>query len=197
MEAIDRRQIERMVELLQNHINTEESIKLAEILRSANIIEKLYQAAYIESIHIRLKDVKTTEELSINDKSIQTMILDPPFIFGIHGQEGTHQKSYYSSSTHGIFRNFFELQKLYHQILWEAYRVLKKKGILIFKCQDYTDGKTTITHSKVYDWATELGFYTKDIAILYLKNGKITNPNLKQRHLRKHHSYFWIFEKSN
>ena len=72
---------------------------------------------------------------------------------------------------------------------------MKKGGILIFKCQDYTDSKTTMVHCFVWQWALEQGFYPKDLAILNLPKNKISYPNLKQRHLRKVHSYFWVFQK--
>lgn len=124
------------------------------------------------------------------DGRFNSIILDPPFLFGIHGKT----KEYYSSKTHTIFKNFVELEELYKAILKEAYRLLKKKGILIFKCQDYTDSKTTMTHSLVYNWATELGFYAKDLAIL-VKPNKVYNPKTTQRHLRKIHTYFWVFKK--
>ncbi len=124
-----------------------------------------------------------------DDKKMNSIILDPPFMFGGHGK----QKKYYSSKTHGIL-TWEELENLYKDILKEAYRLLKKKGILIFKCQDYTDSKTTMTHSLVYNWAIELGFYAKDLAIL-VKPNKIYNPNTTQRHFRKIHTYFWIFKK--
>ncbi len=128
--------------------------------------------------------------LPMDNNYLNNIILDPPFLFGIHGKT----KEYYSSKTHTIFKDFIELENLYKAILKEAYRLLKKKGVLIFKCQDYTDNKTTMTHCLVYNWATELGFYAKDIAIL-IKPNKVYNPNLKQRHLRKIHTYFWIFQK--
>ena len=124
------------------------------------------------------------------DGKFNNMILDPPFLFGIHGKT----KEYYSSKTHTIFKDFAELKNLYQAILKEAYRLLKKGGILIFKCQDYTDSKSTITHNFVYNWATELGFYAKDLVIL-VKPNKVYNPNLRQRHFRKIHTYFWIFVK--
>ena len=126
-------------------------------------------------------------ELPLADKSIERMILDPPFMFGGHGK----QAQFYSSRTHGML-TWVELSKLYQDILKEAYRILRPKGILIFKCQDYTDSKTTITHSLVYNWATDLGFYAKDLAIL-VKPNKIYNGNTTQRHLRKIHTYFWVF----
>jgi hypothetical protein len=123
-----------------------------------------------------------------NDDVFNSMILDPPFMFGGHGK----QDQFYSSRTHGIM-SWDELQELYHGILEEAKRVLNSKGILIFKCQDYTDSKTIMTHALVYNWATELGFYAKDLAIL-VKPNKVYNGNTTQRHLRKIHTYFWVFQ---
>ena len=128
--------------------------------------------------------------LPFEDNHLNNIILDPPFMFGGHGR----QTEYYSSKTHGIL-SWEELEELYRDILKEAYRVLKKKGVLIFKCQDYTDSKTTMTHALVYNWATEMGFYAKDIAIL-VKPNKVYNPNTVQRHLRKIHTYFWVFIKN-
>ena len=130
--------------------------------------------------------------LPLKDESLNNIILDPPFLFGVHGKT----ESYYSSKTHTMFENFSQLEKMYKGILSEAYRTLKKKGICIFKCQDYTDSQTTMTHALVYQWALKQGFYAKDIAIL-VKPSKVYNGNTTQRHLRKTHTYFWVFEKSN
>lgn len=129
--------------------------------------------------------------LPLNDNTLESMILDPPFLFGIHGKT----TNYYSSKTHTIFENWEALEKCYKGILNEAYRVLKKNGLLIFKCQDYTDSKTTMTHCYVWEWAMEIGFYAKDLAILNIPKHKVYNGNTKQRHFRKVHTYFWIFIK--
>jgi hypothetical protein len=129
--------------------------------------------------------------LPLNDKSVKSIILDPPFLFGVHGKT----KNYYSSKTHTIFNTFNDLEITYKGILKEAYRILEKKGILIFKCQDYTDSKTTMTHCFVYNWAIELGFYADDLAILNIPQSKVYNGNLNQRHFRKTHTYFWVFKK--
>ena len=126
--------------------------------------------------------------LPFNDNTFNSMILDPPFLFGIHGKA----EQYYSSKTHTIYPNLRELEISYKGILSEAKRVLNSKGVLVFKCQDYTDSKTTMTHALVYNWATELGFYAKDLAIL-VKPNKVYNGNTTQRHLRKIHTYFWVF----
>ena len=121
----------------------------------------------------------------------KSMILDPPFMFGIHGQSD----KYYASQTHGIYKDFAELEEAYKAFFWEAHRILDRKGILVFKCQDYTDSITTITHAHVWQWAIEAEFYPKDLAILHLPKNKVANHKLTQRHLRKHHSYFWVFER--
>lgn len=129
-----------------------------------------------------------TQLSMIKDNTLSNMILDPPFLFGVHGNSG----QYYTSRTMGIYHNFTELETAYKAILKEAHRILKKKGILIFKCQDYTDSKTTMTHVLIYNWAIDLGFYAKDMAIL-VKPNKIYNSHTIQRHLRKIHTYFWVF----
>lgn len=129
--------------------------------------------------------------LDILSNSISCMILDPPFLFEIRNRINNN----YSVNTHGIFKGFQELESVYKDILKEAYRILKKKGILFFKCQDFTDAKTTMTHCFVWQWANELGFYAEDLAILNLPKNKIYNSQLVQRHLRKVHSYFWVFKK--
>jgi len=130
-------------------------------------------------------------DLPIPNQTIHSMILDPPFMFEIRNRKNKN----YGANTHGILKGFAELKNLYQDILKEAYRILKRNGVLIFKCQDFTDSKTTMTHCLVWQWAMGQGFYTKDLAILWLPKNKIYNPNLKQRHLRKTHSYFWIFIK--
>jgi len=141
-------------------------------------------------INPRIEGVEQADakHLPFNDGTFNSMVLDPLFLFGIHGKA----KEYYTSSTMGIYRTFSELEEDYKGFLVEAKRVLNKKGVLIFKCQDYTDTKTTMTHCLVYKWATELGFYAKDLAIL-VKPNKVYNGNTTQRHLRKTHTYFWVF----
>lgn len=150
------------------------------------------QPKYKYDLNPQLGDVQQADatNLPLSNDSIERMILDPPFLFGVHGKT----KQYYSSKTHTMFNDFDELYKCYEGIITEAKRVLKKKGILIFKCQDYTDSKTTMTHVHAYYLATKLGFYAKDLAIL-VKPNKIYNGNTTQRHLRKVHTYFWVFRK--
>ena len=166
-------------------------IELDPMYNKGNFYKRIPKPKYRFDINPIVSDCEKADAtyLPIKDNTIQCMILDPPFMFGIHGKSD----QYYSSKTHGIYKNFDELALQYHAILLEANRVLKPKGTLIFKCQDYTDSRTTMTHVHVFNWAMKLAFYPKDIAILHKPHGKIANHNLTQRHLRKHHTYFWVF----
>lgn len=129
--------------------------------------------------------------LPIESSTLNCIILDPPFMFNPHGQA----KNNPVNKRYTMFGTFQELQDCYVGILKESYRLLKKNGIAIFKCQDYTDSKTTMTHCMVWQWAMAIGFYAKDIAILNRDKPKIYNSNLKQKHFRKTHCYFWILKK--
>jgi len=129
--------------------------------------------------------------LPMRNEHINNIILDPPFLFEIRNRKNSN----YAYNTHTCYKGFEELKNVYIKIIKEAHRVLKNKGVLIFKCQDYTDSKTTMTHAFVYNWAIEQGFYAKDLAIL-VKPNKVYNPNTTQRHLRKIHTYFWVFIKN-
>jgi len=132
--------------------------------------------------------------LPIVYESINSVILDPPFIIA----NRKSQREFYSSKTHTYYDSFDgmdnSLYQSYFNIIKEACRYLVKDGVMIFKCQDYTDSKTLFTHCVVKDIAERWGFYPKDLAIL-VKPNKVTNPNTKQRHLRKIHTYFWVFIK--
>ena len=128
--------------------------------------------------------------IPIRDNSIDSIIFDPPFMFGKHGK--TDENIMCKRFT--MFDNFQDLEKMYRKSLSEFYRILTKGGILAFKCQDYTDSQTTLTHCYVYNWAVEYGFKAEDIFILLSKN-IIWNSNLRQKHARKFHSYWFVFKK--
>ena len=131
------------------------------------------------------------KNIPLQNNSIESIVFDPPFMFGTHGQT----KNNIMNKRFTMFDKWQELVDMYRGGLKEFYRLLKKGSYLIFKCQDYTDSKTTMTHCLIYNWAIEQGFYAQDLFILVCKSGRIYNPNLIQRHARKFHSYYWLFRK--
>ena len=138
-----------------------------------------------------IKNDITEDGLPHQNNSIKSIVFDPPFMFGKHGK--TEQNIMTKRFT--MFDNWGELELMYKKSLQEFYRVLTKCGIVAFKCQDYTDSKTTLTHCYVYNWAIEQGFKVEDLFIMVCKGGRIWNSDLIQRHARKYHSYWIVFRK--
>lgn len=140
------------------------------------------------------QDIKQNDILNgipLESNSIKSVVFDPPFMFGKHGK--TDQ--YVMTKRFTMFDSWADLEKLYKKALQEFYRILVKNGIAAFKCQDYTDSKTTLTHCFVFNWATEIGFTAEDIFILNFEKGRIYNSLLTQRHARKFHCYWLVFKK--
>lgn len=67
MEFITRNQVNRMSELLES-VDTDEGRKLSNTLKKADIIPKLYQYAYVESLHKLLAKFKSVDKLVENLK---------------------------------------------------------------------------------------------------------------------------------
>lgn len=122
---------------------------------------------------------------------ISSMILDPPFLPGKQGLKGRMRERF---SELGQFQSMDFLYRVYAGMIREAYRVLDRAGIMIFKCQDYTSQIFYPTHIKVYEYATEVGFKAVDLFILLAKS-RIIRTDQQQQHARKFHSYFWVFQK--
>ena len=129
--------------------------------------------------------------IPLKNKYVKSIVFDPPFMFGTHGQT----KNNIMTKRFTMFDNWKQLKDMYKKSLSEFYRILIKGGIVAFKCQDYTDSKTTLTHCYVHNWAIEQGFKVEDLFIMAFKGGRIWNSNLVQRHARKYHSYWIVLKK--
>lgn len=126
--------------------------------------------------------------LPIESKSINSIMFDPPFI--TEGGSNSIIRKRFSS-----YNSIQDLIGSYTKALSEFYRILAKKGVLIFKCQDTTYWhKNYFIHCVVHNQAIQLGFKAQDLFILEAKN-RITAPAKNQEHARKFHSYFWVFVK--
>jgi len=135
----------------------------------------------------------SAENLPLEDSSISSLMFDPPFIVG-------HTKDRPS----GIIGNRFyglryikDLWSWYSDCIKEHNRVLCKKGVYIFKCQDtVSSGKQHLTHVHVINEMQSAGFYVKDLFVLLAKNRIIGHNHHNQKHARKFHSYFIVGEKN-
>ena len=134
--------------------------------------------------------------LPIATDSLQSMILDPPFL-ATTGKSLESCKGNIINRRFGVYPNEKELHQFYADSLKEAYRVLVPHGILIFKCQDkVSSGKQYMSHVFVMNEAMKIGFYPRDLFILLAKSRLVANWQIRnQRAARKFHCYFWVFEK--
>ena len=133
------------------------------------------------------------EDLPLEEGSISSLVFDPPFMAGFTKEHptGLMGKRFYG------YPYVSHLWKWYDECLVEFHRVLKKKGVLVFKCQDtVSSGKNWFSHVHIMNLAVKAGFYPRDMFVLTAKNRIIgANHHGKQKHARKFHSYFWVFEK--
>lgn len=129
--------------------------------------------------------------LELPDNSIESIMFDPPFVAG-HTKE--KPSGIIGERFHG-FRYIPDLWKWYEECLTEFSRVLKNGGLLAFKCQDtVSSGKQWWSHVHIINEAEKRGFYCKDLFVLVAKNRLIGHNHANQKHARKFHSYFLVFE---
>lgn len=127
--------------------------------------------------------------LPLESASISSIVFDPPFIHA-HGKESEIGKRFSSYPTQHALR------AMYLASLVEFYRVLKTKGVLVVKCQDIIEsGKQVMNHCILWQMANGLGFVDLDLFILTADNRIVGHNHHAQQHARKHHAYFWVFEK--
>lgn len=132
--------------------------------------------------------------LPIDDGQLNSLIFDPPFVAG-------HTKSpsgIIGGKYHG-FPYMKDVWDFYKKAISEHSRIIKEGGVYVFKCQDSCSAdKNWISHARVIALAETSGFYVKDLFILLAKNRLIGhNHKHVQKHARKFHSYFIVFEKIN
>ncbi|HRU98639.1 MAG TPA: hypothetical protein P5092_14545 [Ruminococcus sp.] len=135
--------------------------------------------------------------LPLVDGSISCMMLDPPFL-ATKGKSLTAADGNIINRRFGVYPDEKSLHRCYCDMLTEAYRVLKPNGILIFKCQDkVSSGRQYMSHVFIMNEAVRIGFYPKDLFILLAKSRLVAGWQRNQKHSRKYHSYFLVFQKND
>jgi tRNA G10 N-methylase Trm11 len=137
----------------------------------------------------------SSTELPVDSNSIDSIVFDPPFLTYVKsGRYGNG--SMVMANRFGGYWKYDELKEHYINTLKECSRVLKKKGKIVFKCQDIIHNhRIHCTHFNVIQWAEELHFRLRDMFILTAKHRMPCNKSGKQQHARIFHSYFLVFEK--
>lgn len=138
-------------------------------------------------------------KLPLKSNSLNCIIFDPPFLATTGKSLAINNNSNKINKRFGVFSSETELHQFYVDVLKETHRILKNKGILIFKCQDkVSSGKQYMSHCFIWQEAIKIGYYPKDLFVLLAKNRIVADWQLKnQKNARKFHSYFWVFQKCN
>ena len=134
--------------------------------------------------------------LPLENESISCVMFDPPFL-ATKGKSLIEKRGNKINLRFGVYPDEQSLHQFYADAIAEIYRVLKPNGILIFKCQDkVSSGKQYMSHVFVINTAVNAGFYPKDLFILLSKNRLVAEWQIKnQKHSRKFHCYFIVFQK--
>lgn len=134
----------------------------------------------------------SADNLPIDDNSIQSIMFDPPFVVRVKSEAKGIIHNRFSSLT-----SIKSLWEFYDCSLEEFNRILKKGGIIAFKCQDTIDGgKEYWSHYEIMKKAESLGLQCVDIFVLHHPS-VMFSPNMKiQQHARKTHCYYLVFKKT-
>ena len=147
-----------------------------------------------------LKDGIDCRDLPYDDNTIDCVVFDPPYM---HTPGGTahinHQnfEVYYKNNTISNGKKYHEaVLDLYFSGAFEAFRILKEKGIFIVKCQDEVcANKQRLTHVEIINELAKYGFIAEDLFVVVRNNKPGVSRLLNQKHARKNHSYFLVFRK--
>lgn len=137
--------------------------------------------------------------LPFEDSSLNSVIFDPPFLTYVRAAREGNGNMVMARRFGGYWR-YDELESHYRETIKETARVISKKGVLVFKCQDIIHNhKMHCTHVNVINWASGL-FRLKDLFVLPAKS-RMAIPQQKgtkkkvQKHARIFHSYFLVLER--
>lgn len=136
--------------------------------------------------------------LPVESNSLNNCVFDPPFLTYIKNGRDHKGGSVAMSSRYGGYYSYSDLEDHYRHSISEAWRILKHKGVFVFKCQDIIHNhKMHCTHYKTIMMAEIEGFRLIDLFVLIAKNRMPGPQKGIQRHARIWHSYFLVFQKIN
>lgn len=172
--------------------------------------KKVDQSVY--SLHF--SDIKTgidCRDLPYEDKSMDCVVIDPPYMEGFYRRNNEHLagkgtfSSFREAYSDGSIYDQQEGAPKYHEAVldmyfsagYEALRVLRKNGILIVKCQDEVSAnKQHLTHVEIINEYSKHGLTIEDLFVMVRNNKPNISTLKKQVHARKNHSYFLVFRKT-
>lgn len=144
-----------------------------------------------------LTRVACSTDTGIASESLRSAVFDPPFLTYV---KNARDHGSIMGARFGGYWRFEDLRDHYRATLIECARILRHRGILVFKCQDIVHNhRLRPTHMYVVDWAREW-FRLKDLYVLGAQHRMPIPPQKghapkRQKHARIHHSYFLVLER--
>jgi len=177
----------------QNFIDVDPTYSKGVFYRYGGIQEPKYKFDLYPQTTDTIKACAT--KIPLDSLSMNCIIFDPPFL-ATTGPSLKKSQGNIMVKRFGVFDSERQLFNFYKNAMLEFYRILKPKGVLIFKCQDkVSSGKQYLSHWLIQYQALKIGYYPKDLFILTAKNRIIASWQHNQKHTRKYHSYFLVFTK--
>lgn len=194
-------------------LHVKKGAKIADVTWGRGVFWKNVPKDHYEVIGTDIAMGVDCRNLPYEDTSFDCIVLDPPYMEGFYRSNDKHKAG--SGSHSGLaqaYSNGDEINgdtentgtkkwhaavtDMYFKASREAYRVLKKKGILIVKCQDEVSaGKQWLTHVEIINELENIGYYSKDLFIVVRTGKPAVSRLITQVHARKNHSYFLVFVK--
>jgi len=141
----------------------------------------------------------SSDSLPVDDAALRSLVFDPPFMTYVRAGRSGNGNMVMAKRFGGYWR-YDELEDHYKSTLRECGRVLGKRGIMVFKCQDIVHNhRLHPTHIFITEWMREW-FRLKDLFVLAAKS-RMPIPQKQgerkkvQKHARIHHSYFMVLER--
>lgn len=146
-------------------------------------------------------------DLPYPDESLDCVVFDPPYMEGFYRRRAAEAAG---NGSHRTFRDTYSGGRAqrhsakYHAAVLAMYvetgaeisRVLRPGGVAIVKCQDEVSAnRQRLTHIEITNTYTQHGFHARDLFVIVRTNRPGVSRILTQRHARKNHSYFLVFEK--
>lgn len=128
-------------------------------------------------------------DLPYEERSIDALILDPPYMHGGGKDGGKGIKESINRCYRNQNTSHESVIRLYAGGILEAARVLRKRGVIIVKCQDEIEsGKQRLSHVEIIKFLEMVGFEIIDQFVLVQEIVPAMRHDY-QKSARKNHSY--------
>ena len=173
-------------------VHVPEGARIADVTYGKGVFWKNVPANKYEIVGSDLSTGTDFRKLPYDDHTFDALVLDPPYMPGGGTVKASINNCY--RNEHNPLFSYEAVVANYVAGILEARRVLKRKGILIVKCQPQVyGGKQRLAHVDLMTIMRLIGFVVEDEFVLHASATPAQDPKWTQQyHARKNHSYFIV-----